>query len=826
MMKVLNDTPATYRETLLFRTLSDRKDASRFVSVIESTISIATSIQSLVIAGPFRDYTLHDETHSLKLLHLAGHLIGEDTAKRLSSLEITLMTLSFYIHDLGMVLSPYERERLITEPSFITFSKRSGELYERLISARAAYEQAEAENKTVLEYRIFEINEALLSEYLRPKHADKKVYEGVIAKIKNDLNNASLFFNDSVCYEKYLIEICHSHNQPPNYLMERSGIHDELFPRELAISKQMVNLQFCAAVLRLVDILDFDSERTPHSLFSSLGLEFKNLPTATVSIKEWKKQMAVHNLAINENELVVTAHSDHPSIEKAINEFSHSIESELRNTNAVLQKNTTEIQTKYTLLIPLTVRTKIESNGYVFKDYALRLNEKRIMNLLMGENLYVNAPVAIRELLQNSIDACLLKSRLGINGYVPNIEVSFYRNGEEHFLRITDNGIGMDDHVLNEYFFKVGNSYYSSGDFEDFKVRNQLVGFDPISRFGIGLISVFMICDHLHVTTSNKGSVSNDTLTRSLNIDGVNTIAYVTEKVDDFWGTQIDLRLKAPFDDEKGAIQLVGFVKANILRPAVNITFPDRGTKRTVTSNNFISLKRGYIPVLQKLNIEFCEIDVTRFSSILTGKIFFFFPRNANGRLEAYDPTRSLVIGRSPLKETELFDNIESIGRITVNGIRMNLKKVGSLFSRGNRQANYAIDIEVVASKDITYDVSRDRVIGKGIFKIRGEIFAVVKRYLKSTGLLDQFEEESKAYFERVEYSKMPTKPLDDKTSQFIITMIEKNGWRTGIHKEIAPELGMSNYEATKYITALKFLGRLPGKPAPHQSEKTVATHE
>ena len=47
-----------------------------------------------------------------------------------------------------------------------------------------------------------------------------------------------------------------------------------------------------------------------------------------------------------------------------------------------------------------------------------------ITNLLMGENLYADKTVVIRELLQNSIDACLLKKELSAKkseNYTPEI---------------------------------------------------------------------------------------------------------------------------------------------------------------------------------------------------------------------------------------------------------------------------------------------------------------------------------------------------------------------------------------------------------------------
>ena len=72
----------------------------------------------------------------------------------------------------------------------------------------------------------------------------------------------------------------------------------------------------------------------------------------------------------------------------------------------------------------------------------------------MGEGLYGDPLVALRELLQNSVDAVRyresLEKREG-NGYRPTIEVSL-TNDE---LIVEDNGIGMDEEIFKNYFMKV-----------------------------------------------------------------------------------------------------------------------------------------------------------------------------------------------------------------------------------------------------------------------------------------------------------------------------------------------------------------------------------
>ena len=233
-MKVLNNPLKTYENSLLYKELLSRNSsAAWFISTIQSTIDACKQLQKLIIAGPFRDYTLHDETHSLKLVNLADNLICEETIRHLSSMEILLLFVSFYLHDLGMVLTEYERKNLIATKEFSYFKKSRSDLQERLDILYEEHELAEEPEKTLLSYKIYELNEAMLSEFLRPKHASKENYTKIITGIKKSLGNSSLFTYNSIPFEKYIIELCHSHNEAANYLIESNGIHDDIFPKRI-----------------------------------------------------------------------------------------------------------------------------------------------------------------------------------------------------------------------------------------------------------------------------------------------------------------------------------------------------------------------------------------------------------------------------------------------------------------------------------------------------------------------------------------------------------------------------------------------------------------
>jgi HSP90 family molecular chaperone len=60
--------------------------------------------------------------------------------------------------------------------------------------------------------------------------------------------------------------------------------------------------------------------------------------------------------------------------------------------------------------------------------------------------------------------------------------------------------MGMDRHIIENYLLKIGKSYYNSADFKaDIFEYKKMSGkdFTPISRYGIGILSCFILGDRI-----------------------------------------------------------------------------------------------------------------------------------------------------------------------------------------------------------------------------------------------------------------------------------------------------------------------------------------
>lgn len=303
-------------------------------------------------------------------------------------------------------------------------------------------------------------------------------------KFLNDHNEKYDCFNidneGSVNFKNLVATITRSHGEDFSWI-EKNLKQKEYFGNDT------VNPQFIACILRLGDYLDFDSKRTPYHLFNFLNL-------STRSSDEWKKHFSITNYNKIENQRIVFyGNCEEPDIFLGILHYFNLIEKEIKNAKSLLSND----DEKYKLTIEDKVLNQISHNSFDSVDLQFLMDYVSISNLLMGENLYRDKKSALREIIQNSLDAVSLKKEISKkNGiaYAPEIRIGI----EEDKVSIKDNGIGMTLSDIKNYFLNIGHSFYRSADFKDLSLT-----YKPISHYGIGFLSSFLLSDSISVKTTS-----------------------------------------------------------------------------------------------------------------------------------------------------------------------------------------------------------------------------------------------------------------------------------------------------------------------------------
>lgn len=521
-----------------------------------------------VTAREMETFTMHDRVHGRKVAHLMWHILKPERREQLTPPEIGILVVAAHLHDLGMGLSPAERAARLAPDS---------DLWDRLevqdaikvaiknFRTQIGSEKTSQSTKRRAEQQLFQAEEALLTQDTRERHATRERYEEILgllvgfhqkdtAKIP-DIETALSFDGDS--FRDKLIDVCASHNEDADALVgnDEKNLDRPRFPKDFPVGCCNADLHTVAAALRLADILDFDRERTPAVLFHYLlpttlgGLENR-------SILEWSKHLAVSNWHIERDAIVFRGRSQSHILHHAVVQFCAAIADEIKATHATFSPLGEE---DWLFDLPLSVKADIHEEGYRYVPYKFELDDERVYSLLMGGAIYDNPLVAVRELVQNAVDACKLRDSLTrlYEEYEEPSKVNriFIRYEEptaqspQPRLIVRDTGTGMDAYTLERYFLQVGRSYYSSSDFNQFRVQLRKKNFDfaPVSEFGIGFLSTFLLADHVEVETAMWEPLRGDTAKRLLKMDGPTRLIRLDEQRNDgagrFKGTRITLFL-------------------------------------------------------------------------------------------------------------------------------------------------------------------------------------------------------------------------------------------------------------------------------------------
>lgn len=176
-------------------------------------------------------------------------------------------------------------------------------------------------------------------------------------------------------------------------------------------------------------------------------------------------------------------------------------------------------------------------DNYNFEAYIPTL-----IPLLTGDNIYSSKTAFARELIQNAIDAIAVRAEKDSSEFSKEILIDMNKDEQgRRYFRIVDHGTGMDKYKIERYFTSIGRSFYSGEEYEDLNIS-----YKPISNFGIGFLSSFMVCREIDVRTKYYTDNSEGLKLHIPNYDGCFFIER-DEKAE--IGTEIKLYLETDIDD-------------------------------------------------------------------------------------------------------------------------------------------------------------------------------------------------------------------------------------------------------------------------------------
>ena len=448
-------------QTKVYKLLEKRK--SVFLNQVKDAINIADDMLPQ-INNVFNTYTIHGMKHSINVVEYMFDLI--ENAEEMSDLELVMIIYAALFHDSGMIVSDDEIVG-IKDNKILLGNRRYSKVLEKYKDEKIA-----------------------LQECVRPVHGFR-VNEFIEHLMKDDRKIFLIPETTNMSFHKELALICQAHSEDFSWITKNLK-HDTIK------NQYYLNEQFIAVLLRIGDYLDIDEQRAPLYLYKYLKPnDYSNL--------EWQQHFVIENynkIYINEKtglkEVVFQGQSDTPSVHRKLLKYFDSINSELLNAVSLCEKYEKK---RYLLNLKTNIINKVYTTGFSFSDFKLSLDYNAVTNLLMGEHIYGNKKYGLREIIQNSIDACKTMQETAeihpdfrLQKYEPFIRIVIDKDRNQ--VTILDNGSGMSVDILKKYFLNVGVSYYKS---DDYVLQGRK--YSPIGHYGIGFLACFMLSDTVEVIT-------------------------------------------------------------------------------------------------------------------------------------------------------------------------------------------------------------------------------------------------------------------------------------------------------------------------------------
>lgn len=674
------------------------------ISKSEKVINELDNIKSV-----FQEYTDHSYKHSLALIRLGDKLLCNN---KLSSWEIAIFLLSAFHHDIGMYFDETEYEEIFKSTNFL----RMKPYLEDTIISKNQLKVAEPEI----------INKYIKLEYVRLNH-HKRSYNWIINKY-NQYDTES-FYGNNIYLWLAIAHVCRGHGLN---LCELNIPYVSNFAIGSGIT---IDLLFITILLRLSDICHFSRDRALPYIRNSVNFYSKKSQNIWLTYGEIADTVP----DIKSNVIRVYANCTNPNIHRAIIDGAKHINSELQEIHTLLYQQKCEKHFSWKFVDTSNVIEEINAN-YYFRDFHFNLNYNKITELLMGSRLYSSELFALRECIQNSIDANTiyqLKDKQ-TNAYI----VVCYKNTDScSIIDIYDNGTGMDEEIVSKHLLSIGSDsfWFSERSYSDWGSIDKSNSI--IASHGIGFLSNFLLADKIEVYSkypekkeihleidSYKTSVIFRKTIFSEYPNWKNTIP----KLEPPWslghGTCIRLHLRISFS----YTELMEFLSKHFLRVKLPIYFIYenestelnsivqfvRPTDDNKNGNSFEKLKKEYFKP------KYDSYDNPPMDESLQGKLF----------RKKY--IQGVVYPKYSQNSFEDFDN-----RLTQNGILINHGDK-FLFKSKNMPFNYDIDVSGEYIFDL--DAERTSIINSTInSKIQVDIEKILlQEYFRKLSLI-----ESSLYF-------------------------------------------------------------------------------
>jgi hypothetical protein len=474
------------------------------------------------VGNMFPHYSRHDESHSKQILVNIERLLG-DNIRLLTATDTWLILEAAYWHDIGMVVPQEDIIDACGQEAFRTYLEQirlapNHELNRFANSfdphnLSVCFAGADTPFDAVDKFR------QLMAEWFRQRHAGRAELvvqspwtSAGISSPRTELMPNRLF--------RILGRICHMHGLPFSQVMSDAGLPF----REAGLAREDCHPRFVACLLRMGDLLDLDDNRFCPVMQRIAG---EHRPNSSKAHED--KHAGLRHLRVDQERIEISAECS--TIDGYLETFRWFswIQQELRDQmvrwqDIVPHRSLGLLPTLGDLSVSLSGAVQILAPGM---RPQFSLDNEQAIALLQGANLYSSKFVCIRELLQNAVDATLMRLWLSKGSSPGSEEWSSPSSEQAHAnlqsrpitvqireltagpadggkskweIVISDRGTGISREDLG-YMLRIGGSLRNLK--RQSVIRTMPEWMKPSGAFGIGFQSAFMVSPEVSLDTKS-----------------------------------------------------------------------------------------------------------------------------------------------------------------------------------------------------------------------------------------------------------------------------------------------------------------------------------
>ena len=502
--------------------------------------------QTSIIAHDFPNYSVHDQEHSRTIIESIEMLLGRWRIERFGIGNAWLLLNAAYGHDIGMVIQHQEALELWRDDrEFQKYldnicNNPESDMQEALQYCRQLHnvlhnkEKLDGIDESENVFQIYELTNdwpvvvkknvmMITADYIRCHHEErsKKFFENLSKTIGIEVAENRLY--------NLLGKVVYSHGKDLDY------IFSELPKETIGFGTERIHPQFIALLLRIGDLLDLDNNRFDSMLLQHFGA----LPKT--SMKHLQKHLSISHFLVTERKIQAKAYTTDYEVCKIMDQWFQYIREDIGNItsnwNRVAPKEMEGCTFNYCNL-------EIYLNGEKYESFGkarFEVDNKRFMSVLIGDKLYEEQLVFLREYIQNAMDATKLMLWLkwkqeenmhvftadenglvdetlssldyvNLKDYAIKVGVELVQEDEyavsdvgkkscSEVLRvhIIDSGVGMDEECLKALAV-IGTGWIGRKKYFE-EIGRMPIWMQPTGSFGIGIQSGFMMTNRIRIIT-------------------------------------------------------------------------------------------------------------------------------------------------------------------------------------------------------------------------------------------------------------------------------------------------------------------------------------